>query len=192
MGRRARGVERQRQPFLPPEDWYPPEDDRSGYDIVERPAGNGFAHVVTPQEIRDRLEELPGWMLEPLQVVQLSRMTRKKCTAPCYGMQWGATIYLYPLEEGLTETFSKPPTPAQRIEAKMYGARWRRDGSQWLLCWTRQSASDYYLHNVLIHELGHLLDRRNQSFGDRERYAEWFAIEYGYRRGLLRRRRRAR
>jgi hypothetical protein len=33
---------------------------------------------------------------------------------------------------------------------------------------------------VLIHELGHLLDERNTGFADRERYAEWFAMQHGY------------
>ena len=30
-------------------------------------------------------------------------------------------------------------------------------------------------------ELGHLVDERNTSYMARERYAEWFAIQYGYR-----------
>jgi predicted Zn-dependent protease len=37
------------------------------------------------------------------------------------------------------------------------------------------------LNNILIHELGHLLDRHNTTFTDRERYAEWFAIHFGYK-----------
>ncbi len=31
-----------------------------------------------------------------------------------------------------------------------------------------------------MHELGHLLDDRNTSYVDRERFAEWFAVQYGY------------
>ena len=34
--------------------------------------------------------------------------------------------------------------------------------------------------SILIHELGHLLDQRNSTTIDRERYAEWFAIAHGY------------
>jgi hypothetical protein len=48
------------------------------------------------------------------------------------------------------------------------------------LCWTESAIRDFYLNNVLIHELGHLLDSRNSGFADRERYAEWFAVRYGY------------
>ena len=47
--------------------------------------------------------------------------------------------------------------------------------------WTERALKDFYLNNILIHELGHLLDVRNSNSVDRERYAEWFAVEYGYK-----------
>ncbi len=124
---------------------------------------------------------LPDGMLEPLEIVQLSRMTRKKQTFPCYGMQWGCALYLYPIEETLVEYFGRPPKPAEKLDAQMYGGRWTQSGSQWQLVWTEATIRDYYLNNVLIHELGHLLDQRNSSYADRERYAEWFAIQHGYK-----------
>jgi len=34
---------------------------------------------------------------------------------------------------------------------------------------------------VLIHEIGHTVDDRNGGYIDRERFANWFAVEYGYR-----------
>jgi hypothetical protein len=137
--------------------------------------------VVTADDVRRRLAQLPDWMVRPLEVVQLSQMTRKKRRSPCYGMQWGNTIYLYPIEETLVESFAGPPKPAQKIEAAMYGARWLRADGQWKLEWTEAAIRDFYLNNVLIHELGHILDSRNSSHRDRERFAEWFALEVGYK-----------
>jgi hypothetical protein len=97
-------------------------------------------------------------------------------------MQWGNTIYLYPIEESLVETFVQPPKPAQKIEAAMFGARWSRSADdRWELIWTERAIRDFYLNNVLIHELGHILDSRNSSHRDRERFAEWFALEMGYK-----------
>jgi hypothetical protein len=97
-------------------------------------------------------------------------------------MQWGNALYLYPVEESLVETFRRPPTPLQTTEARMYGGRWVPEGrSTWKLVWSEETVRDFYLNNILIHELGHLLDTRNTSYVDRERYAEWFAIEYGYK-----------
>jgi hypothetical protein len=179
---RVRGVPRNQElPFVPPEDWHEPRQNRRGYRIVTQSAGEGYCHVLTPEEIRARLAELPAKFVKPLQVVQLSRVTRKKLSFPCYGMQWGPAIYLYPVEESLTESYTVPPKPSQEIEARMYGGRWEQVGQIWRLVWTEEAIKNFYLNNILIHELGHLLDNRNASYADRERYAEWFAIEYGYK-----------
>jgi hypothetical protein len=120
--------------------------------------------------------------LEQLEVIQFSGMTRKKQSFPCYGMQWGNTLYLYPLEESLVEQFDCPPRPNLYNETRMFGGRWEEPSpGNWTLTWSQEAAQDFYLNNILIHELGHLVDDRNTSYIDRERYAEWFAIRYGYR-----------
>jgi hypothetical protein len=184
MGKRARvSGTALRGPYLPPETWYEADEEATGdYEIVVQAAGQGFRHVLNEEDIRTRLAQLPAWMVEPLHVVQLSLMTRKKRRSPCYGMQWGSTIYLYPIEESLVETFLQPPKPAQRIEAQMHGGRWEpAEGRRWKLIWTEEAIRDFYLNNVLIHELGHILDSRNTSHRDRERFAEWFALEMGYK-----------
>ena len=67
------------------------------------------------------------------------------------------------------------------MDARMYGGRWFQDGDVWRLEWTPNTIHDFYLNNILIHEIGHINDHRNTSFDDRERYANWFATEYGYR-----------
>ena len=139
--RRVRGGQRnERLPFVPPEDWHEPNEDdvESGsYKIITQPPGAGYCHVVTPEEIRGRLRELPECMSKPLEVIQLSRMTRKKKSFPCYGMQWGAALYLYPLEDSRVEYFDYPPKPLQYSEARMYGGRWETDGyGGWILTWS--------------------------------------------------------
>jgi hypothetical protein len=182
-GKGARGWERSHNPFSPPEDWHEVADDNSSatYHVVVQEPGAGYCHAVTADDVRRRLAQLPPSMLEPLCVVQLSRMTRKKRTVPCYGMQWGQALYLYPIEDALVEYFCRPPLEAERREATMYGGRWEQaDHGHWRLMWTRETIRDFYLNGVLLHELGHLLDDRNRSYRDRERFADWFAIRYGY------------
>ncbi|MEX0586207.1 MAG: hypothetical protein WD176_06170 [Pirellulales bacterium] len=172
-----------RLPFLPPEDWHEPTERGNGrYRFVIQPPGEGFRHVVTPREVRERFARLPANFTEALEVVQFSRMTRKKLSFPCYGMQWGSALYLYPIEDSLIEQYDTPPRPELYNEARMYGGRWIQGaGSNWTLVWTEAAIKDFYLNNILIHELGHLLDDRNSNYAERERFAEWFAIEYGYR-----------
>lgn len=184
LGQRGRGRPgKLRTAFLPPENWYEPHYSGCGYRVVVEEPGAGYCHVLTPELIRARLARLPQALLRSLEVVQLSRMTRKQESFPCYGMQWGQAIYLYPIEESLVERFHRPPRPSEFNDARMYGGRWvQQSGSSWQLVWTTQSIQNFYLNNVLIHELGHLVDQRNTSHRDRERFAEWFAIEMGYKR----------
>ncbi len=181
-GKRARGAGgKVRVSYMPPEKWHEPRE-RQGYKVIAQPAGAGYKHVLTTAEVKSRLAELPAWMTAELQVVQISRMTRKKSTFPCYGMQWGNAIYLYPVEADRIEHFQTAPKPAQLIEARMFGAQWRQTEHGWELMWSEAGLRDFYLNNVLIHELGHLLDQRNSNYADRERYAEWFALEFGYKK----------
>mgnify|MGYP001233832599 CR=1 FL=1 len=185
LSKRARrlqlGSRDAKAPFAPPEDWHEPTENGGDYRIIVQSPGEGYRHVVSPQQVRERLDQLPEHFLRGLEVIQFSRMTRKKMSFPCYGMQWGATLYLYPLEETREEVFHCPPRPETVNEAKMYGGRWDRPTSRsWRLTWSEEAIQDFYLNNILIHELGHLLDDRNSGYTDRERYAEWFAIEYGY------------
>ena len=187
-GRRARLADGVcKSPFVAPERWYEPLGDTAGeYRIVVQEPGAGYRHAVTPEEIRRRLEQAPRQLVRPLQVVQLSSLTRKKKLFPCYGMQWGPAVYLYPMPADLVEDLGRPPLPRERNEAAMYGGRWEQTcGGAWRLIWTEQAIKDYYLNNILFHELGHLHDRRNRRHADRERFAEWFAVQYGYQASRL-------
>lgn len=167
--------------FNAPEIWYPPTSNGNIRYIVQ-PPGEDFIHPVSVEEVRERLAELPERFTRDVEVVQFSRMTQKRSRFPCYGMQWGTTVYLYPIEATLVENYLCPPKPAQLIEARMYGGTWASQGNgTWTLTWTRESIKDFYLNNVLIHEVGHVNDERNSNSEDRERYANWFAIEYGFR-----------
>lgn len=197
VANRSRRVERDRRPvaafrqraqhtglkledFSAPERWHESRDGRKVRFVVQ-PAGEGYVHAVTADEVRERLARLPARFTRGLSAVQFSAMTRKRQLFPCYGMQWGAAVYLYPIEDAFVETYRRPPTPQQQIEASMYGGRWSNDGTLWRLNWTAETIRDFYLNNVLIHEVGHLNDSRNSNTRDRERFANWFAIEYGYR-----------
>lgn len=180
--RASTGQRNSRLPFAPPEDWYETTESGRGYRIVVQAPGEGYRHILTPADVRARLSRVPAHFLRELEVVQFSRMTRKKQSFPCYGMQWGNALYLYPLEESLVEYFDCPPRPNLVNETRMYGGRWTEvSPGCWTLTWSEQAARDFYLNNILIHELGHLVDNRNSGYLERERYAEWFAVEHGYR-----------
>jgi hypothetical protein len=167
--------------FDAPERWHEPRNRTQPRVIVHNPGG-GYLHPVRSHEIRDRLRQLPSAFQGYVDVIQLSPMTRKRQLFPLYGLQWGSAVYLYPIESSLVETYYRPPRPQQEIETRMYGGRWEESNGVWKLYWTLDSIRDFYLNNILIHEVGHALDTRNRNARDRERFANWFAVEYGYKR----------
>lgn len=172
--------------FDAPEVWHEPSDEHpkspaGALRVVIQVPGKNYIHPVTAEDVQERVLQLPDVYRQRLDVVQLSRMTRKRRLFPCYGLQWGTAVYLYPIEESLEELYVQTPRPAQRIETEMFGGRWVQDGNLWRLIWTTETIRDFYLNNVLIHEIGHINDSRNTSFRKRERFADWFAVEFGYR-----------
>ena len=179
---RQRGLanDRRSSHFNAPEAWHEPRG-RDSIEYVTLPAGSNFFHPVTVEEVRARVALLPTKFTRQIEVVQFSTMTRKRQLFPLYGMQWGPNVYLYPMEASLVETYRKPPTPEQLIEARMFGGVWSQSGREWRLTWTPGAIRDFYLNNVLIHEIGHVIDQRNMNSVARERYANWFATEYGFR-----------
>ncbi len=150
---------------------------------VEDP-GNGNAHPVAPEEVLERLHQLPPAIAKQLRTCfdHLSMpQSRRKNTHPCYGMQWKSTIYLFPMEQSGVEEFWIHPTVAYRNELARFGAKWHwnEKAKEWTCHWTKEALRIFYLENVLLHEIGHLLDTRNTSTKDRERYANAFAMQYG-------------
>jgi hypothetical protein len=181
VAHRQRGANHASAHFSAPETWHEPHTSPE-IRYIHQPAGNGFLHPVTIAEVRERIAQLPARFTQPIEVVQFSSMTRKRSLFPLYGMQWGPNIYLYPIEASLQETYHRPPDPQQLIEARMFGGVWRQTNQIWTLTWTLETIRDFYLNNVLVHEIGHVNDLRNTNSADRERYANWFATEYGYRK----------
>lgn len=180
VAHRQRGSTTQSAAFSAPETWHEPRNDGE-IRFVRQTAGTGFIHPVTIDDVRQRIADLPAQFTKQIEVVQFSSMTRKRSLFPLYGMQWGPNVYLYPIEDSFHETYYRPPTPQQIIEARMYGGVWEQKAGVWTLRWTPETIRDFYLNNVLIHEIGHVNDVRNTNSAARERYANWFATEYGYR-----------
>ena len=93
-----------------PETWHEPVG-RSSVKFVVEPAGEGYIHPVTTEEVAERIEQLPKGFRNKLEIVQFSRMTRKRALFPCYGMQWGTAVYLYPIESTLGGTLRVATVP---------------------------------------------------------------------------------
>jgi len=148
---------------------------------IEDP-GPGFYHPVSMCEVLERLMQLPRFITERLgeRLDHLSMPHLRRPSEPAYGMQWGSSVYLLPIENNLIEILPTVP-PTLRQELAKYGAEWiwNEHDKLWECHWSVETLRIFYLEDVLLHEIGHVLDDRNHSPKDREVYANAFAEQYG-------------
>jgi hypothetical protein len=157
-------VEREAQPALGVYDW---------------PVAERFLRPCTPEDVAGVLGTIPSEFLTDLTGVFLlggttrQRGLTKKVT---YGMYGRGRIFLFAYSEKLlTQKWSKMPKPSTAKEYTKFGGSLVSDGKGGaLLTFDESSLRLFYLYDVLLHEVGHHINRFN-SADDTERYARWFA-----------------
>ena len=72
--------------------------------------------------------------------------------------------------------------PAEILAYQRAGVEITHDGGKWVYKFTDDSLRRFYLWDVLVHEIGHHVDRfhPDRSRKRSEQFAEWFARTYGF------------
>ena len=157
------------------------------YVYIE-PTHEQFVFPVTEAEIRQALSLMPKAHLVDLRAVLVPSGTRKmlSCYDTCgvVGSYYQGIVYLYPTPNSvLRRVFSKAPNPERLRRFERVGGKIERVGSETIVTMTPEMLRQYYLRDVLVHEVGHHFDRIHRGSTERERegYAEWFSTEFGFR-----------
>jgi hypothetical protein len=144
-----------------------------------------FIRPAEAKDVAELLSRVPSNFLKFLDGIYLLGGTSKQLIASRrrfrYGCYWRSQIYLYAFPRRMMkEYWNHLPKPAIVEEYRRMGAEWKSDQSSWWLIFDESSIRQFYLFNVLLHELGHHVDKRvwSRSTESAERYAEWFAQEY--------------
>jgi len=132
----------------------------------------------TTQDAADVLGAIPSEFLTDMTgVFLLGGTTRQRSLSKVtYGMYRRGRIFLcaYP-KRMLAQKWSKMPKPSVAKEYTKFGAILDSDGKGGaLLTFDESSLRQFYLYDVLLHEIGHHVDREENA-DDAERYAHWFA-----------------
>lgn len=102
-----------------------------------------------------------------------------------YGRYMSNVIFLHPFpKKFIDQRWKTLPKPSLLQEYERAGAKVAREGKRWWIQFDEESLKQFYLRDVLLHELGHHVDSKNFRFKtDRkiESFAEWFASEHGYK-----------
>ena len=146
--------------------------------VFDRTLAPGFLRPWSVEDVADVIGSIPDEFLTDLTGVFLlggttHQRSLKKLT---YGMYSANRIFLFALPSRmLDQNLSKMPKPSVTRTYTKCGATVTPDGKGGAkLHFDESSLRRFFLYDVLLHEVGHHVDRDHQS-EDAERYANWFA-----------------
>jgi hypothetical protein len=147
-----------------------------------------FVMPVTLTEVKVTVDAIPAEFTDGLKGVFLLGGSQKQAdtyNTYSYGCYLENKIYLHPYPKNrLKRKYAHPPKPHILIEYQRAGVSITQKPGEFIIEFTEDALRHFYLRDVLIHEVGHHVDRSN--FGKKrksrmEPFAEWFATEYGFR-----------
>ena len=161
-----------------------------GVGVFERPVHRDFIAPLKRHEVMSVLENLPATFKNGLSAIVLLGGTNKQRIASqrhlvygCY--TWNKLIFIHAFPKNrLVSSYRNAPRPNTLNEYRKAGARVTKAGRDIKVVFDQHSLRTFYLKEVLMHEIGHHVDRLNfkhKTDKKIEGFADWFASEFGYR-----------
>ncbi|MFZ5617052.1 MAG: hypothetical protein ACOZAA_07010 [Pseudomonadota bacterium] len=155
----------------------------------QMPLHPDFLMPVTLDEVREAVSQVPSQFTAGLEAIVLlggSVRQRKAAKTYCYGRYMLCqVIVLHPFPKlMLRREFKRGLRPDIRVEYIRAGASVIEKNGARIVEFTESALRDFYLRDVLMHEIGHHADRKNlgkKPLRKEEGFADWFALEYGFR-----------
>ena len=147
-----------------------------------------FVAPIKIHEAQRIVGSMPAEFVRDIDAVVLLGGTSKQCRSEYlrFGVYYSSMIFIHAFPKKRMTTFYKHGLrPNVLDEYRRAGARIEECKPGTRIIFDRQALRDFFLRDVLVHEIGHHIDRHNFSCKtDRkiEGFAEWFATEYGFRR----------
>jgi hypothetical protein len=142
-----------------------------------------FVRPYGVQDIASVLVAVPASFLADLDGVFLLGGSAKQLRVATsdlfhYGCYQERRIFLHAFpRELMRQRTARAPRPNIVQAYRRAGVSWTRRGSKYEIEFTDTTLRNFYLYDVLLHELGHHVDRRTRKHDKQgaERYAKWFA-----------------
>ncbi len=156
--------------------------------VFEHPLHEDFVRPVTIKDIEATLKSIPEQFVRCIRQVALLGGTKKQDKTAFnmfyYGLHYCGSVALcaFP-KKFLKQYYNNEPPPLAKQEYERVHAKIYQEGPSWVLELNEKSLKEFYLRDVLIHEIGHAVEFTKRPAGTNltEEFAEWFVREYGFR-----------
>ena len=157
--------------------------------IRVEPTHGEFCFPVTVDDIRSAIKRIPRQYVLGIKAILVPPGSKKQTKAAnslyLYGEYWQSCIFLHPMPKSMLRMkFAGNLKPNQGEEYRRAGAKVSTTGSVTEIEFNADSLRNFYLNDVLVHEVGHHVDRQIRTQSKREGFASWFASEYGFKVNL--------
>ncbi|MDH3703395.1 MAG: hypothetical protein OEU46_19005 [Alphaproteobacteria bacterium] len=161
----------------------------AGITVIVLPTNPNFINPLNEENILKTLSTVPKNYtagLAGILVLGGSKKQEKTFNSLfSYGRYRQDTIIIHPFPKRyLEQRFKTLPKPNVMNEYERAGAKVTRRGKHWYVRFDEDSLEQFYLRDVLLHELGHHVDSENfrsKPLKKAERFADWFASEHGFK-----------
>jgi hypothetical protein len=155
--------------------------------VVQR-THSDFVRPVEKSDILESLARVPKRFIADIYGIFLLSGSSKQAKVAeklfCYGTYWGKCIFLAPFpKRWMTRIYRRRKlSPSVLREFQRAGAQVEHRPQGITVIFNRASLREFYLRDVLMHEIGHHVDRhQRRSKRKEEGFANWVASEYGYK-----------
>ena len=162
--------------------------DGSAIPLLVLPLHRRFVRPFDCDDVKRILAMVPQEMLRGLRRIALLGGTNRQEKSAwnrswCYGRyEWGTiALFAFPERRRIWAS-SDLHRPASMHAYQRAGVEITHERGDWAYRFTDVAIRRFYLWDVLVHEIGHHVDRfhPDRSTKRSERFAEWFARTYGF------------
>ena len=165
----------------------PAEGDTLPIFISDNPSRDYF-FPIGPDEVRQELDRLPREDWKGITHIWFRRFKKTEYEAdeiPLAEFSCGSgvrLITLYPWPRNLEWVHgAKQPTPTRRRILRQYGAELSFRNGAWISKWTAPSLKNFYIENLLFHEIGFHVDYYYRNWSKANgRAVESVASQYAF------------
>ena len=147
-----------------------------------------FIFPLDKDDIQDAVGRVPSQFVKGIKAILVPSGSMKQIKVMkslyMFGEFWQKCVFLHPYPRcRMRRTYRRKPNPKVLQEDRRVGATITPSGTGVEISFDESSLKQFYLRDVLMHEIGHHNDglAAGKPRKKREAYAEWFASEYGFR-----------